>query len=88
MAVALGALLLVEIGLALTSGAFGTGLAPGLASYPPPAVTWGDNVRAIGQLMFTQDLLPFELTSILLLIALVGATALAKGRLRGGEKPE
>ncbi len=79
VAAGLGALLLVEIGLAITSGIFAI---PGAASYPPPPVPSGDNVRAIGALLFTDYLLPFELTSILLLIALLGATVLAKGRLR------
>jgi NADH-quinone oxidoreductase subunit J len=37
-------------------------------------------VRAIGQLLFTDYLFPFEVTSVLLLAALVGALALAKRR--------
>lgn len=83
-AVALGALLLIEVGLTATSGLFAL---PSVAGFPPPPVTWGDNVRAIGLLIYTDYLLPFEVTSILLLIALLGATVLAKGRLRG-EKSE
>ena len=82
-AVGLGALLLVEVGLTITTGVFRLPV----AGYPPPAPSWGDNIRAIGQMMFTDYLLPFEVTSVLLLIALLGATVLAKGRFRG-EKAE
>ncbi|MGH7267922.1 MAG: NADH-quinone oxidoreductase subunit J family protein [Candidatus Rokuibacteriota bacterium] len=41
----------------------------------PPA-----GVRTLGELLFTDYLFPFELTSILLLAALVGALVLAKRR--------
>lgn len=46
-----------------------------------PAVNWGDNVHAIGLLLYSQYLFPFEVTSILLLVAIVGATVLAKRRI-------
>jgi NADH-quinone oxidoreductase subunit J len=36
--------------------------------------------RTLGQLLFTDYLFPFEVTSVLLLAALVGALALAKRR--------
>jgi NADH-quinone oxidoreductase subunit J len=36
------------------------------------------NVQAIGKLLFTDYLLPFELAAILLLIGIVGAVVLAK----------
>lgn len=38
----------------------------------------GGNTQVISELMFSQYLLPFELTSILLLAAIVGAVAIAK----------
>lgn len=79
LAIALGLALLVELALALT----GTWAPSGIAASAPPPLPAGDNVRAVGQLMFTDYLLPFEITSILLLIALLGATVLAKGRSRG-----
>ena len=41
----------------------------------------GGNSKVIAQLMFTKYLLPFELTSILLLAAIVGAVAIAKRKL-------
>ncbi len=38
----------------------------------------GGNVRVISELMFSEYILPFELTSALLLAAIVGAVAIAK----------
>lgn len=47
----------------------------------PPALPAGDNVHNIGALLYSQYLFPFEATSLLLLVAIVGATVLAKRRL-------
>lgn len=38
----------------------------------------GGNVQALSYLMFSDYVLPFELTSILLLVAIIGSVALAK----------
>jgi NADH-quinone oxidoreductase subunit J len=38
-------------------------------------------VKAVGWLLFTQYLLPFEATSVLLLVAIVGAVVVAKQRI-------
>jgi NADH-quinone oxidoreductase subunit J len=38
-------------------------------------------VKAVGRVLFTQYLLPFEATSILLLVAIVGAVVVAKERI-------
>jgi NADH-quinone oxidoreductase subunit J len=38
-------------------------------------------VKAVGYLLFTQYLLPFEATSLLLLVAIVGAVVVAKQRI-------
>jgi NADH-quinone oxidoreductase subunit J len=38
-------------------------------------------VKAVGQVLFTQYLLPFEVTSLLLLVAIVGAVVVAKERI-------
>jgi NADH-quinone oxidoreductase subunit J len=46
----------------------------------PPAET-GDSVRQVGLALFQQWLLPFEVTSVLLLAAIVGAVALTKKKL-------
>ena len=67
LAVALG----VELGLAaLTSE-------PGSAG--PPPVDFG-SARMVAERLFSVYLLPFELTSILLLVAMVGAVVMARRR--------
>lgn len=38
-----------------------------------------DNVVEIGKALFAEYVIPFELTSVLLLVALVGAIILARG---------
>lgn len=73
----LAAVLLVEVAGVLQLGLFTSGKLPAT----PPPVDWGDNVHAIGTLLYGQYLFPFEVTSILLLVAIVGATVLAKRRL-------
>jgi len=45
---------------------------------PLEAVQDYGTVRGVGKLLFTDYLVPFELTSILLLVAIVGAVVLAK----------
>lgn len=40
------------------------------------------SVEKFGQLLFTDGLLPFELSSALLMVAIVGAVAVARGRTR------
>lgn len=47
----------------------------------PDAVTLG-TAEAIGNALFTKFLLPFEVTSVLLLVAIVGAVILAKRRVQ------
>jgi NADH-quinone oxidoreductase subunit J len=71
----LALLLLAETTAAIVSGAFSNGLPVDLPIWP-----FDDNVRAVGGAIFTQYLFPFEATSILLLVAIVGATVLAKRR--------
>jgi NADH-quinone oxidoreductase subunit J len=45
-----------------------------------PVRASGTNLEAIGQSIFTEYLLPFELTSLLLLVAMVAAMVLGKRR--------
>lgn len=45
---------------------------------PDAAVNTVDNLRALGTALFSDYLLPFEVTSILLLVAMVGAILLTK----------
>jgi NADH-quinone oxidoreductase subunit J len=48
------------------------------ASYTPENVT--SNVKAVGEVLFTQYLFPFEIVSVLLVVAMVGAVILSKKR--------
>jgi NADH-quinone oxidoreductase subunit J len=50
---------------------------------PQPVESFG-SPQQVGQLLFSQYLLPFEITSILLLIAMVGAIVLTKKE-KGGQ---
>ena len=45
---------------------------------PEAAVNTMDNLRQMGMVLFNQYLLPFEVTSVLLLVAMVGAITLTK----------
>lgn len=49
--------------------------------YPPEKVDAIGNSALIGKALFTDFLLPFEITSVLLLAAIVGAVVLAKKKL-------
>lgn len=48
---------------------------------PEKVDSLGGNVQVISELMFSDYILPFELTSILLLVGIVGSVALAKRKL-------
>ena len=69
-AVVLAAVLIAEVAFILSS-----------VSNPTPAVSNIGLTSSIGTQLFTRYLLPFEITSILLLMAIVGAMTLAR---RGG----
>ncbi len=54
-----------------------------LAEPPPPPAAVGDltnNSETVGQVLFSEYLLAFELASILLLVAMIGAVVMAKTR--------
>jgi len=74
LAIVLAVVLFVEVGYVLVSGTL-TGTQ---GSDTPEAIASVGNVQAIGKLLFTEYLLPFELAAILLLIGIVGAVVLAK----------
>jgi len=71
LAVPVGGLLLIVLAVMLRSGLF---------RGAPAARTVPGGVAAIGQELFTAYLYPFEVTSVLLLAALVGVIALTKRR--------
>ncbi len=72
-AIIFGSALILELGIVLASAAIP---APSKFGFLPTAPA-GD-VYAIGKLLFTDFLLPFEITSVLLLVAMVGVIVLAK----------
>jgi len=76
LAVLFSLALLLETVLVLRSN-FITGV-PG--EFPPERVNEIGQVQAIGGVLFTDYLFPFEVTSVLLLVAIVGAIYLAKRR--------
>jgi NADH-quinone oxidoreductase subunit J len=47
------------------------------------ALVPSDNVREIGAVLLTDFMIPFELASVVLLVAIIGAVVLAKKRLEG-----
>ena len=74
----------LAIFLAVTLAAEGTFLLitkarpTGNVLQPEAVVNTMDNLRAMGMMLFNQYLLPFEVTSILLLVAMIGAITLTK----------
>ena len=69
MAVPLVGIFLLLAALVLRSGVLHT---------PGPSAAVPGGVEALGRLLFTDYLFPFEVTSVLLLVAIVGVIALAK----------
>ncbi len=59
--------------------------AAGPAAPAPPSPAPG-NTQAVGLLLYSRYLFPFEITSIVLLVAMVGVIVIARGR-RAGESP-
>lgn len=58
----------------------------GLQNYPAPAAAPADysNIKALGMVMYTQYIFPFELAAVLLLAAMIAAIALThRGRRKG-----
>ena len=81
LAIALGVLLAAEATFLLVTRARPTGD----VLQPDAAVNTMDNLRLLGMSLFSVYLLPFEVVSILLLVAMVGAIILTKKE-KGGQK--
>ena len=68
--------LLVETVIALSALKAGPGLS---AAAPPPATV--PNIEALGELLYTRYLFPFEIAGLVLLVAMIGAIVLThRGR--------
>ena len=75
VAATVGALVLIEMALTL----LGTRLAVPAGSAPGPAAG-GSNTKALGALVYTEYVYPFELAAVILLVAIVAAIALTLRR--------
>jgi NADH-quinone oxidoreductase subunit J len=75
LAIGLGILLVAAVATAIVLGVGVSG--------PPGAPAGGDNVRSVGRLLFSESVFPFEVTSILLIVAAVAAMVLARRTGRG-----
>ena len=74
VAIILGVVLLVETGIIIYSLGFQDGLLPSFSSFASDYASPVD----IGMVLFNEYLLPFEVTSVLLLVAMIGAIVLTK----------
>ena len=64
--------------LAIIYAVAGAPLSGKLGPYTPAKLS--DNVKVVGEVLFTEYLFPFEIVSILLVAAIVGAVVLSKRR--------
>ena len=76
-------ILLAEIGVAAASWKAG----PSLSGAHVP-VTSQPNIVALGQLLYSRYLFPFEIAGLILLVAMVGAIVLTHRRTRGDRRPQ
>jgi len=74
LGVFLGIVLLAQIGMIFNSVL----LEGSRGDFPPEKVAALGNTEVVARLLFTDFLLPFEITSVLLLVAIIGAIVLAK----------
>ena len=74
VAIILGVALLIEAGFVIYSVGFQQGLLPSFSTFAEDYASPAD----IGALLFNEYLLPFEITSVLLLVAMIGAIVLTR----------
>jgi len=72
-------------GLAFAGGGFLVVRGAKWASLPPLDADFG-GIDKFGQVLFSHGVVPFELSSALLMIAVVGAVAIARGKHKGEER--
>jgi NADH-quinone oxidoreductase subunit J len=84
---AIGGAVTVGILAQLLSAFFSAAARPGPAGdYPPERIARDGAVQIVGDLLFKDYVLPFEVISVLLLVAVMGAVVLAKRRLDSPRK--
>src|SRR5262249_38561497 len=76
----LAAAVLAEL-VAIATYSYTRPAAGGLASAAAPAIPVTGNTEQVGWLLYTNYLIPFEIASMLLLVAMIGAIVLAKREL-------
>ena len=82
IATLLGAMILTEVLLLTVHQSFAPdGERPGLAR--PAAEALGGNTETIGEVLYSTYLFPFEVASLILLVAMIGAIILAKKDIAG-----
>jgi NADH-quinone oxidoreductase subunit J len=72
-------------GLAFLGGGFLVMRGAKWAGLPPVDADFG-GIDTFGQVLFSRGVVPFELSSALLMIAVVGAVAIARGKHKGEER--
>jgi NADH-quinone oxidoreductase subunit J len=73
----------IAIGVLLAAGLLAVVVTSTVTGVPSASAEWvrdGDDIAQIGRLLFTDYLFAFEITSLLLVIAVVGAVLLARTR--------
>jgi NADH-quinone oxidoreductase subunit J len=72
------------LGLLLAAGmVLAVRLGVGLVNGPVPPAPEGPNVHAVARVLFTDYLFPFEVTSVLLIVAAIAAMVMARRKARG-----
>ena len=74
LAILFGAALVIELIVVLGAAV----LPSARGEFTPELIAQRGNVQVVGTLLFTDFLLPFEITSVLLLVAIVGVIVMAK----------
>ena len=72
IALVVGAQLVLAVVISESKTSFGT---------PAPASALEPSTQLVGKVLFTEYMLPFEIASILLLVAMIGAVVMAKKRI-------
>ena len=80
MAAAVGVILVIE---AVVLTAMKGWMPPAVAAGTETAIAGAGNTEAIGDVLYTTYLFPFEVASVILLVAMIGAIILAKKNISG-----
>lgn len=75
LALLIGVVLLIQLGLAYGTWAFSDGIDTRLGN-PTPAIDQMHNTKALGMILYDRYLLVFQLAGLVLLVAMVGAIVL------------